>query len=106
MNVSFLPSRRNFRSGISFQEDHRFPRFRGIQFVVGEGEIERKKKREKRRRMTTISIVGNLLVNGGLILLGNTRLFFREKTNQGERKGGKTEREKNNGEEFVGFLAF
>ena len=56
--------------------------------------------------MTTISIVGNLLVNGGLILLGNTRLFFREKTNQGERKGGKTEREKNNGEEFVGFLAF
>lgn len=74
--------------------------------MVGEGEIERKKKREKRRRMTTISIVGNLLVNGGLILLGNTRLFFREKTNQGERKGGKTEREKNNGEEFVGFLAF
>lgn len=30
--------------------------------MVGEGEIERKKKREKRRRMTTISIVGNLLV--------------------------------------------
>ena len=101
MNVSFLPSR-NFWSGISFQGDHRFPRFREIRF----GEIERKKKREKRRRMTTISIVGNLLVNGGLILLGNTRLFFREKTNQGERKGGKTEREKNNGEEFVGFLAF
>lgn len=64
--------------------------------MVGEGEIERKKKREKRRRMTTISIVGNLLVRrfDFTRTRGYSTFFQRENKSRGTKRRKDRERKK------------
>lgn len=87
----FLPSRRDFRTGISFQGDHRFPRFRGIRWlVVGEEEIERKKKRGERGG-------GGRQLPPWKSSRKRTPENVFKKANKGEREGVK-KREKNNEE--------